>query len=217
MRVRNGVPYQKMGRWVVRHGKGPEGLTWLAAQNEEQARLEVASRRAPAPVTPLPRTPGTDALDTWLSSRPAVMDEPDDEPVFTAPRPSPVATSPPEPAQSIALDSLPAPTITRDERIAFHGMLAGIVSRANILVLGAGVKMFGRQPEEPSEKDTELLDKAWAMQLQIWFADTTVAPWVLIAAASASLGLGMWAGGTPLPQKGKLQSVPQPPPTDVKP
>lgn len=214
MRVRNGVPYQKMGRWVVRHGRGPEGLTWLAAQNEEQARLEVAQRRAPAPATPPPRTPGTDALDAWLSTRPAVLEDSDEEPVFTAPRPPPPATPALEPI--IALENLPAPTITSEERVQFHGMLAGIVSRANVLVLGAGVKMFGRQPEEPSEKDTELLDKAWSMQLQIWFADTTVAPWVLIAAASASLGLGMWAGGTPLPQKGKLQSVP-PPPSETKP
>lgn len=211
MRVRNGVPYQKMGRWVVRHGKGPEGLTWLAAQNEEQARLEVAQRRAPAPTAPLPRTPGTDALDTWLQSRPTI-EESEDEPIFLPPQTAGVTPS----VQPAIPDSLPAPTITSDERIAFHGMLAGIVSRANVLVLGAGVKMFGRQPEEPSERDTELLDKAWSMQLQIWFADTTVAPWVLICAASASLGIGMWAGGTPLPQKGKLQSVPQPPPTEVK-
>ena len=211
MRVRNGVPYQKMGRWVVRHGKGPEGLTWLAAQNEEQARLEVANRRAPSPPTPLPRTPGTDALDTWLSSRP-LPDEGDEEPIFRAPMDAPA-----QPAESLIPASLPMPTITADERVQFHGMLAGIVSRANVLVLGAGVKMFGRQPEEPSEKDTELLDKAWSMQLQIWFADTTVAPWVLICAASASLGIGMWAGGTPIPKKGKLESVPQPPPsTDAK-
>jgi hypothetical protein len=208
MATKYGVPYEKMGRWVVRHGKGPTGLTWLAAQNAEQARLEVASRRAPLPAQPIPRTPGTDAIDTWLSTRP--LPEESDESVFT---PSGRVETPVKLSESISLDSLPAPKLNSDDRIQFHGMLAGIVSRANVLVIGASVKMFGRQPEEPSEKDTELLDRAWAMQLEIWFADTSIPPWVLICAASGSLGIGMWAGGTPILKKGQgLASVPQGPP-----
>lgn len=99
-------------------------------------------------------------------------------------------------------ESKPNSLLTTEEKSRVHGLLAGLVGRINILAVGYAVKVFGhRTPAEPDEKDTALLDKAWSLQLEEWLGDTEIEPKVLILAASAGLGLGMYLGGEPLPPK----------------
>lgn len=213
-RPKDGVPYLRWKKWVVRD---PE-LRVLSAKTEKAAFAEAAAtkprvRKPGIRVTENPvRPPGSEPgnagtpLDAWLGSLPseeeqsAGFDQDDgssfSEPSYTPENPLKLEYTPNE--------KPPVPgelTISKAERDQFHNLLSGIVTRANVITLGYSIKLFGRQPAEPSPADTALLEKAWAAQLSMWFGSTEIAPWVLILAASAGMGLGMWAGGDPLPPK----------------
>jgi hypothetical protein len=82
--------------------------------------------------------------------------------------------------------------------------MAGVVGRLNVLGVGLAVHVFGRVPAEPEPADMELLNKAWALQLNEWFSDKEIKPAILIAAASVGLGVGMFVNGTPKPPKVKI-------------
>lgn len=103
------------------------------------------------------------------------------------------------------LRSLPK-GLSTEERERMHGLLASVVGRVNVLAVGMAVHVFGRVPAEPDPKDTELLDKAWALQLSEWFANKEIKPYVLILGASLGLGIGMFAEGTPKPKKVKANA-----------
>lgn len=91
--------------------------------------------------------------------------------------------------------------LTSEEKERMHSLLAGVVGRANVLAVGFAVRIFGRIPAEPTSDDTALLEKAWALQLNEWLADKEIKPAILIAAASAGLGIGMYVQGEPKPKK----------------
>lgn len=93
--------------------------------------------------------------------------------------------------------------LSLEEKERMHGLLAGVVGRVNILAVGLGVRIFGRIPAEPEPADTELLNKAWEMQLADLLANKELTPAIMICAASVGLGVGMWANGEAKPKKEK--------------
>lgn len=90
--------------------------------------------------------------------------------------------------------------LSSDEKMRLHGLLASVVGRLNVLGVGLGVRVFGRIPAEPEQADMELLNKAWALQLNEMFADKEIKPAILIAAASVGLGVGMYVNGEDKPK-----------------
>jgi hypothetical protein len=91
-------------------------------------------------------------------------------------------------------------SLSSDEKMRLHGLLASVVGRLNVLGVGLGVRIFGRIPAEPEAADMELLNKAWALQLNELFADKEIKPAILIAAASVGLGVGMYVNGEDKPK-----------------
>lgn len=228
-RPRNNVPYQIKGVYHIRF-TGDKTATSLNTRSLSEANRnaravatkrgvtspEVARESITRPAAPVstagqashgaptsvfaPSVDGAssgDALSSWLASDSEFTSSPGGEPAPTGSA-SPGANqgdlwAPPK-------DS-PKAGLTTDERSRMHGLLSGIVGRANVLALGLGVRIFGRIPAEPEPADMELLNKAWQLQLDELLGDKEIKPYVMILAASAGLGIGMYAGGEPLPPK----------------
>lgn len=91
--------------------------------------------------------------------------------------------------------------LSLEDKERVHGLLAGVVGRVNVLALGFGVRIFGRIPAEPEPADMELLNKAWSLQLNILLENKDLSPALLIAAASAGLGISMYVNGEDKPKK----------------
>lgn len=148
---------------------------------------------------------GSDALDSWLGSSSEFEGQAGYEP------PAGGSGAPATSQEPLSL-SPTSPGLTSDERTKLHGLLSGIVGRANVLALGLGCRVFGRIPAEPEPADLELLNRAWQLQLEELLGDKELKPWMMICGASAGLAIGMYAGGEPLPPKLKKgQEAPQAP------
>lgn len=223
-RPANGVPYLKGGVYHIRF-KGDKDSTSLDTRNASEAKrkgAQVAANRgmttalresahpkaravpvtsAGPPMTTASGLTGGDALDGWLSSE-SEFDGGQVEPGTDRTHPDSPGFVEPQPYTEVAV-STPSKGLTSDEKSRMHGLLSGIVGRANVLALGLGVRIFGRVPAEPEPADLELLNRAWQLQLEELLEGKEVKPYVLIIAASAGLGVGMWAGGEPIPPKPK--------------
>ncbi len=225
-RPRNGVPYLKGGVYHIRF-QGDKGTgTSLNTTSEREARRLgealarkrgatmpslVARSSPPSPSAPVDApasqgsdsvsgalpSPSGDALTGWLSSESEFAGGSAFDPSSAA-APAPEGGVTLSPSEHSAITGL-----TSAERSRMHGLLSGIVGRANVLALGLGVRIFGRIPAEPEPADMELLNKAWQLQLDELLGDKEIKPYVMILAASAGLGIGMYAGGEPLPPKPK--------------
>lgn len=87
--------------------------------------------------------------------------------------------------------------------------LAVVAVRMNVAAVAMSIQAFGRQPKnEPAPEETEVLQAAWEQQLAIWFADTEMAPWMIILASSAALGLTMYSDSDPIENEEAVQTVP---------
>ncbi len=226
-RPSNGVPYLKGGVYHIRFQGDKGGGTSLNTTNARQAKqlgenlarkrgatmpsLVKGSDPAPRPPTAAPTVSASgvsganalagnadmlsgDALSGWLASDSEVQGS-------GAPDPSGKASASPSSSQTALAPSSSGVSLTADERSRMHGLLSGIVGRANVLALGLGVRIFGRIPAEPEPADMELLNKAWQLQLDELLGDKEIKPYMLIIGASAGLGIGMYMGGEPIPPK----------------
>jgi hypothetical protein len=69
--------------------------------------------------------------------------------------------------------------------------------------------MLGRIPaQNEDEESEELLREGWGLQLDEVFVQHPPAPWMVIAAGSIGIGVGMYMDGTPIPKE-----KPKPPET----
>lgn len=191
------------------------------SSNVSAPSIPIASN--PNTSTPVgPTTGGSDALGDWyagdssfegnndeISNREGSgrilggSPEPKSEPTSDSPAVLPVSSGNTTGAlQSSGLSwEQPKPGLTTAEKEKLHSLMAGVVVRVNVLLLGLGVNIFGRIPAEPAPEDTALLEKAWQLQLNEWFANTEISPKILIVAASAGLGIGMYVQGEKKPPK----------------
>ena len=153
-------------------------------------------------------------LGQWASeTRPNDVSELGGNPTERAPSSTPHSqfgasdAAPTESSISLSEPSEPKKTrkkggLTDEQRDKLKSSMGTMAAQANIMLLGLGVRIFGkRQPEMPEDKDTELLGMAWGMQIEEWFGSQKIEPWVLIAGSSAVLGVGMFFNGDPLPGK----------------
>jgi len=222
-RPRSNVPYPIKGVYHIRF-TGDKAATCLNTRNEREAnrvakqlaekhgkmtpdtaRSQVASTVKITSTSPEPSaivSDGEDALGGWLGN-PSEFEGQAPAPVAQEPKPTTSVAPSWEPVSD--LPDLPAPKVglSDTEKARMHGLLSGIVGRVNVLVLGMGVRVFGRIPAEPEPSDMELLNKAWELQLNELLGNQEIKPYILIIAASAGLGIGMYAGGEPLPPKPK--------------
>lgn len=225
-RPRNGEPYLKGGVYHIRFQGDKGGGTSLNTTNQREARRlgealarkrgatmpslvrggePAAPRPTLSPPTPengsngpiVPSSSG-DALGDWLGS--------DSEFEAGTDRARPDSpTAPPSASREVSGYVSPSPTsgLTSEEKSRMHGLLSGIVGRANVLGLGLAVRIFGRVPAEPEPADMELLNRAWQLQLDELLEGKEIKPYMLIIGASVGLGVGMYAGGEPIPPKPK--------------
>jgi hypothetical protein len=80
-------------------------------------------------------------------------------------------------------------------------MLGSVFSAANKGIVGWSVRMMGRIPDPPTDKEEAVLDKAWAMQVEKWADGRELSPIIVIAGASVGMGIGMYTQGKPIPKK----------------
>lgn len=189
-RPRLGIPYYKNGKWVVRD---PELRTLLATTKEEAFdevgigpdRESLTTTTERELTTEFRRTPAGNPLTKWLQ----------------APRQPVEGQTQAKPNKQTA-QKKPA-SISPEEKQAMRGLMSGMVVQANLVLCGAFVKLFGVQPDKPEPADYALLDRAWQMQLDIWFGSSEISPLVLIMGGSISLMIAMYAGGEKIPKPTK--------------
>lgn len=212
---RPGIPYKYEGKWWARvDGKKVE----LKATTFDEAMSELH--------------PDKGAIQAWTAAK-----APNSVPATTSTAPSgppqaivnnpglstnvlPAREASPEVAKvagpgSVSTEAGSGLHLSEIDKQRFHGLMSGIVTRLNVVIVGGTIKIFGRQPAEPDDADIKFLEKAWEAQLSQWFETDTVPPWVLILSASLAMGVGMYFGGTALP-KADTKTVQTPSPENVK-
>lgn len=156
--------------------------------------------------TPPPRVgpKAADLLDSWIAQAGPVNDVAKPPPVAPPSDPSPSPSSlVPSPAP--AKRPMPKGGISPEQAAKIGAGLKRIVTKANVVLDGAFVSMFGRNPAEPEDDELEMLAMGWEMLIEQWFVKNTPQPWMLVAAGNVLLIAGMYLQGEPKPKKTKAE------------
>ena len=151
-----------------------------------------------------PPTAG-EMLNAWQSSPQSQTQLPTlsaQESSYSAPA-SRESSPSPIPSSSVTVADKAAAILPPDKRRKLAEMIAAVVSRVNVVAIAASVRLLGRIPGAEEDEESEgLLKEGWGMQLEEIFVEHPPAPWMVICAGSAAIGIGMYTSGTPIPKKG---------------
>lgn len=98
----------------------------------------------------------------------------------------------------------PKPGLTPEQSAKLAAGLKKIVTNLNVILVGAGVEMFGRVPAPLDDEEVQLLQMGWEMFIDEMFVKAKVKPWHVLLAGNVMVGAAMYVGGTPKPKKPAL-------------
>ncbi len=124
------------------------------------------------------------------------------------PNPSPTLTLPwiqPSNSQGMAPVSRSSrklkPSLTPEQSAQLASGLKKIVANLNVIIVGAGVQMFGKVPAPLDDDEVKMLEMGWAMFIDELFLKSEVKPWHVLLAGNVMIAAAMYVGGTPIPRK----------------
>jgi hypothetical protein len=136
-----------------------------------------------------------DLLNSWAG----VKDKPAAEPVQAEQIPIPEFST--QPAQSVAQPS-PAAMVRKQglspeqsQKMAVG--LKKLVTNLNVIVVGWGIQMFGKDPAPLDEEELELLQLGWELWLDEIFVKRKPKPWMLVAVGNLMIAVAMYMNGKP--------------------
>lgn len=100
------------------------------------------------------------------------------------------------------------PGLTPEQSAKLASGLKKTVANLNVIIVGAGVQMFGRVPAPLDDEEVALLQMGWEMYIDEMFAKAKIKPWHLLIAGNVMIAAAMYVGGTPIPRKPQLPSDP---------
>ncbi len=103
-------------------------------------------------------------------------------------------------------------TLTPEQSAQLASGLKKIVANLNVIIIGAGVQMFGKVPAPLDDDEVKMLEMGWAMMIDEMFLKSEVKPWHVLLAGNLMIGAAMYVGGTPIPKK----ALPPADPTKAK-
>lgn len=164
---------------------------------------------APAPTPkPIPVTPAVevapvsedkpleaaDLLNSWAG----VKDKPAVEPVQAEQLPIPEFSTAPQPQAApspAALVRKQGLSPEQSQKMAVG--LKKLVTNLNVIVVGWGIQMFGKDPAPLDEEELELLQLGWELWLDEIFVKRKPKPWMLVAVGNLMIAVAMYMNGTP--------------------
>lgn len=194
---------------LLKAGRGTSGArspaVTLPGERLNEPPPKVATARVPSPpAVPSPRVGpnANDLLNQWIQQAGPITPKPTPTPINEPANPSPSPTSlVPTPAKR----PMPKGGISPEQAAKIGAGLKRIVTKANVVLDGAMVSMFGRRPAEPEDDELEMLAMGWEMLIEQWFVKNTPQPWMLVAAGNVLLLAGMYLQGEPIPKKSKAE------------
>lgn len=75
--------------------------------------------------------------------------------------------------------------------------LKKLVTNLNVIVVGWGIQMFGKDPAPLDEEELELLQLGWELWLDEIFVKRKPKPWMLVAVGNLMIAVAMYMNGTP--------------------
>lgn len=213
--------------------KAIQAKMWAARDSASTVSLPSAPKPSTStpslPAIPTPAaTPGApvDArsiIDAWAANSPPVE----------APSASPSTLATPDEVYASITDvTLPPVTsspkrkggLTPEQSAKIGNGLKGMATRINVVLVGAGVSLFGRDPVPPDEDEVEMLKLGWELMLEQYFIKNTAEPWLLILVGNVMLLVSTFVRSPKRPKPEKKQfagSAPGQPlssvPNEVKP
>lgn len=189
-----------------------EALRRAAAAVGERAETTLAvhggrpaqTAHAPPPAPP-PARPGEDKMRALFARDAAAAQRSAD---VAPPSPS-EPTRPASPAEGGATPGglRPAPSgkvaLSDDESKKLAELAASVAVQLNVLMVGGMVRVFGkRKPNtEDVDEDWEAMNhKGWTPLLEKLVGQREASPLGIVLVSSVGMGIGMYAGGTPLPK-----------------
>jgi len=156
----------------------------------------------------------SDILNSWAkASQPANESASTNPAVVTTPAnvntPPAIAWAPTPP---VGKGRKAKQTLTPEQSAQLASGLKKIVANLNVIIIGAGVQMFGKVPAPLDDDEVKMLEMGWAMMIDEMFLKSEVKPWHVLLAGNLMIGAAMYVGGTPIPKK----SLPPPDPTKAK-
>jgi len=127
------------------------------------------------------------------------------QPVQATPAPSPpLWPGPSNPAPMVPVSKggrKPKPTLSPEQSAQLASGLKKIVANLNVIIVGAGVQMFGKVPAPLDDDEVKMLEMGWAMMIDELFLKSEVKPWHVLLAGNVMIAAAMYVGGTPVPKK----------------
>jgi len=93
------------------------------------------------------------------------------------------------------------PTLTPEQSAQLASGLKKIVANLNVIIIGAGVQMFGKVPAPLDDDEVKMLEMGWAMLIDELFLKTEVKPWHVLLAGNVMIAAAMYVGGVDIPKK----------------
>ncbi len=156
----------------------------------------------------------SDILSSWAkSSQPVNEATPAPSSSPSLPTAQPATTPVPwAPAPTVGKGRKAKQTLTPEQSAQLASGLKKIVANLNVIIIGAGVQMFGKVPAPLDDDEVKMLEMGWAMMIDEMFLKSEVKPWHVLLAGNLMIGAAMYVGGTPIPKK----ALPQADPTKAK-
>ena len=205
-----GVTDLKTDREDIARSKADALHRHYKAEEAKTGKMPKTKAEAPKSRATAPKQPSAQSMvSSWLQSSPSsspVSSHSDPELVSPS-----VSSLPATPEQSISpVQQSPAvsggSTTSRvdalmpDER---RRRLADLCARGaaniSVLLVGAGVRVFGRIPNpdvDPEEK--KVLEEGLSLWMEEIFVDHPPRPWMVVGGAAVGIGIGMYVDGTPI-------------------
>ncbi len=111
------------------------------------------------------------------------------------------APAPFQPIKPPVTGSKAKPGLTPEQSAKLASGLKKTVANLNVIIVGAGVQMFGRVPAPLDDEEVALLQMGWEMYIDELFAKSKIKPWHLLFAGNVMIATAMYVGGTPIPKK----------------
>jgi hypothetical protein len=190
-----------------KHGSSSVGVrapeTRAAVRGDTPARLVPPPAPIGAPPPPPPPRPGEETMRALFAR---------DAAPAAATTASAVAPTPSVPPRDTVTELGAAAGTSADGRVTLDDgevakmaeMTAVIGVQLNTLLIGWGIKVFGRRsPDEPDEALERMNLKGWTAALRKIVGNREASAFGVILVSSVGMGLQMYAGGEPLPDEEK--------------